>query len=266
MISRTRATIVHLSDLHLRSAPDKGNFYDELEDAGVRAEQLISYVDKKYRDAHVVVTGDITDSGTPEARAEALRILSPMFLRERLSVVPGNHDCGTLGNYYIEERWRAFCACFRPLWGDRVGFPWVKHVGPLAIVGLDSNVKSHGDFWATGNLGQQQLSELDRILGGLPPFKIPVVLLHHHPYDTNGLTELVDAKALRTCLSARLKGRSGVVLYGHKHGSTVHRRSGVTYYQAPSSIVINRARLRFRVLSVGFDGIKESWDGCPASR
>jgi 3',5'-cyclic AMP phosphodiesterase CpdA len=132
----------------------------------------------------------------------------------------------------------------------------------MVLIGLDSNAEATDVILACGKLGDRQLGWLDRFLAELPPMWFPVILLHHHPFDESIGTRLVDADGFRSCINRRLKGRKSLVLFGHKHGSDKLRRSGATYFQSPSSVVSDRNRLRFRVLTVSHQGIEDTWDGC----
>jgi len=105
--------IVHLSDLHFDDEPDSRNDNDwALNKAGARFEALAKFIDSEYPKSHIAITGDITDSGTMAQYQLAERLLGPWLQSGKLSVVPGNHDCGTYGLHFNEERWTTFYRTF----------------------------------------------------------------------------------------------------------------------------------------------------------
>jgi 3',5'-cyclic AMP phosphodiesterase CpdA len=257
-------TLVHLSDLHIRSDTDKESGHTgALSHAGLKAMTLVAHVQHAHPDSHVVITGDITDSGTATSYVVAKRILKAWLTPARLSLVPGNHDCGTWGQTFMPERRTHFRTTFAPMLTAAMSFPWVKHVGPLAIVGLDSNVKAKGEPLTRGRLGDAQVKRLDALLARLPAARVPVLLLHHHPCDLEPTAELEDAAALRECLTRRLGRRTSLVLFGHRHFSTARTQHWPAYYQAPSSVVVDKGGLRYRVFTIAADKIQAAWESCP---
>jgi 3',5'-cyclic AMP phosphodiesterase CpdA len=247
--------IVHLSDLHFDDKPDSWNDNDwALNNAGARFEALAKFIDNEYPKAHIAITGDITDSGTIAQYQLAQRLLGPWLESGKLSVVPGNHDCGTYGLHFNEERWTTFYRTFGTAVGRSSTLPWVKHVGPVALIGLDSTKASKGTGWACGAVGGTQLQRLGEVLENPAVMgRVPVVLMHHHPFDKADTTLLADAPEFRRILQRGLqRRRKAVVLYGHRHGTKRHSQSCVTYVEAPSSIAPqgDDERLVFRVLYV----------------
>jgi len=260
----TPVTLVHLSDLHVRSDTDKESGHTgALSLAGLKTMALVAHVRQAHPDAHVVITGDVTDSGTATSYVVAKRILKPWLAPARLSVVPGNHDCGTWGRTFMPERRTHFRTTFAPTLAEGMSFPWLKLVGPLAIVGLDSNVKPEGEPLDRGRLGPGQLTRLDALLARLPAGRVPVILLHHHPYDHEPASELEDATELRDCLASRLARRTSLVLFGHRHFSTTRTQHWPACYQAPSSVVVDRGGLRYRIFTITAEKIREDWETCP---
>jgi 3',5'-cyclic AMP phosphodiesterase CpdA len=261
------ATLIHLSDLHLRSDTDKDSGHTGvLSQAGLKTMALVAHLQRAHPDAHVVITGDVTDSGTATSYVVAKRILKAWLVPERLSVVPGNHDCGTWGRTFMPERRTHFRTTFAPTLAAGMSFPWLKLVGPLALVGLDSNAMPEGEPLERGRLGAGQLKRLDALLARLPAGRVPVVLVHHHPYDLEPASELEDAEALRDCLARRLGRRTSLVLFGHRHFATTRTQSWPAYYQAPSSVVVDQGGLRYRVFTIAPEKVRETWESCPLPR
>lgn len=211
MSVRQEATVIHLSDLHIRSEREADNS-GGLSAAGLKTQNLIAHINNAYPGAHVVITGDITDSGTPTSQQEAQRILQDWMNPRRLSVVLGNHDCGLKGNFYDPACVQRFQKIFSPTVEGGLTFPWAKYIPPLSLIGLNSNVNTWNEWFAEGRLGGEQLGWMDQTLSKLPRAWIPVVLLHHHPFDSGLGTCLNDAADFRACIGRRLRDRPSLVL------------------------------------------------------
>jgi len=149
--------IVHLSDLHLRSS-NKPNMTSELSYSNRKVEALVRRIDQHFPHAHVVVTGDVTDSGTPTSVEAAYAILEPWLRPDRLSVVPGNHDCGTKGGVWIPGRKRNLIARFARSTPQK--YPWVKMLGNIVLIGLDSTADTPGQLDEQSLLGDRRYREL----------------------------------------------------------------------------------------------------------
>ncbi len=118
-----------------------------------------------WRPDAVIVTGDLTDLGTPEEyallRGELDRLTAPYF------VIPGNHDLH---------------ATFRDAFADHAYLPaegalnWVVDDFAVRLIGLDSVVPGRG----YGELATETLGWLDETLSdsGRPT----IVAIHHPPF------------------------------------------------------------------------------------
>jgi 3',5'-cyclic AMP phosphodiesterase CpdA len=96
---------------------------------------------------------------------------------------------------------------------DSAAFPFVRHRGPLALIGVSSAVPTL-PLMATGKLGRAQLDALDRRLAKLGDDAFRVLLVHHPLHSKARMKRLTDSRALRGVLKRR-----GVelVLHGHDH-------------------------------------------------
>lgn len=131
--------------------------------------------------SHYVVSGDLTEVGTPEqfeAFADALhRAEVP---RDRIVLVPGNHDA-----YTRPEAWaRALegpLAPFRALAADQHG----KVVDHDDVVFLPLDVACHQKITrSAGELSNDAADALERRLRELSGRGRPlVIVLHHHPFE-----------------------------------------------------------------------------------
>jgi 3',5'-cyclic AMP phosphodiesterase CpdA len=103
---------------------------------------------------------------------------------------------------------------------DTLAFPFVRRVGPIAIVGLNSALETP-PFFASGQLGRHQLEIAAEQLGALGEEDvIRVVLIHHPPLP--GLAPprraLSDAAHFAHLIE---RGSADLVLYGHNHKTRV---------------------------------------------
>lgn len=168
---------------------------------------------------HIAVTGDLANIGLVAEFEAAARWLGALGPPERVTVIPGNHDVycdGTLET--LEQSWRLFMgeaaqAAGRP---RAARFPFVRRVGSVALIGLNSGVPTP-PFNASGRLGSAQLAALDDLLGRLAAERaIRVVLIHHPPLPGQAPPRcgLTDAGDLQAVLGAR---GAELVLHGHNH-------------------------------------------------
>lgn len=226
-------TLAHLSDMHLtRPGPRRRellnkrligylNWYRSRRTIHQRPvlDRLVGDIVSQAPD-HVAVTGDLVNIGLPGEFEEALAWLESLGAPEDVSVVPGNHDAYVAVPYETGiGRWKAFMtgdAIGLNFHADRLGFPYVRVRGELALIGLCSAVPML-PFMAAGRLGTAQLHVLPGILDHLAQRKLCRVLLIHHPplpRLTSWRRGLRDVAALNAILQAH-----GVelVLYGHDH-------------------------------------------------
>jgi len=120
---------------------------------------------------HVAVTGDLVNISLPQEFEGAARWLRTLGPADRVTVIPGNHDAYVaVENDEGLGRWRDYMTDLAWERGDGTppadSFPFVRRVGPLALIGLSSAVPT-APFFASGTLGAAQLSALRDILAQL---------------------------------------------------------------------------------------------------
>lgn len=240
-------TLAHLSDIHLAPLPRFALRY-------WNAKRGLGYLNwrRKRRAAHqpavlarlladlatqatdhIAVTGDLVNIALPAEYEAALGFLERLGPPQRVSVIPGNHDIYTRlrGDPGI-GRWVDYMTALpAPTATTAPGpaapptFPYVRRLGPVALIGLNS-AHPTPPFVAAGRLGSAQLAalagHLDRTAAeGLAR----VVLIHHPPLpgQAKPLKALADAPALVEVL-----GRHGaeLVLHGHNHRAEHHQVAG----------------------------------------
>jgi 3',5'-cyclic AMP phosphodiesterase CpdA len=169
------------------------------------------------RTDHIAITGDLVNLGLPAEHEAALAWLRRVGPPDRVTVVPGNHDVySRLHGDRGVARWAAYMGGEE----ETLAFPFVRRVGPLALVGLNSAVETP-PFVASGLLGARQLEITQEQLAALgEEGAIRVVLIHHPPLAemTTPRRELRDAAHF-----AHLLERQGaeLVIYGHNHTPAV---------------------------------------------
>lgn len=176
---------------------------------------------------HVVVTGDLINLGLPLEYQSAAAWLAAVGSPENVTVIPGNHDVyAPLSDDIGIGRWAAYMGGD----ADSMAFPFVRRVGPLALVGLNSAVETPV-FYASGRLGGDQIAAAEAILQKLGEEDVVRVVLIHHP-PLVGLTAprraLTDAAHFQRALE---KSGAELVLYGHNH------RARIDWFSAESQNV-----------------------------
>lgn len=170
---------------------------------------------RAHRPDHIAVTGDLVNLGLPAEYEAAARWLRELGTPDDVTVVPGNHDIySTLRGDAGVARWAAY---MRGEEGGEAGrFPFLRRVGPLALIGVNSAVETP-PFVAAGEVGAGQLAALDHLLARLESEGLVRVLLIHHPPlpgQAPRRRALRDAEALSRVLARR---GAELVLHGHNH-------------------------------------------------
>ena len=170
---------------------------------------------------HIAVTGDLINLGLPAEYEAASIWLREVGTPEHVTVVPGNHDIySTLRGDTGIERWGDYMRADG--FGTRFAakpatlFPFVRRIGPVALIGLNSAVQTP-PFVAAGEVGKAQLEVLDALLPRLEAEGLlRVVLIHHPPLPGQAPPRrgLRDAEALSRVLARR---GAELVLHGHNH-------------------------------------------------
>jgi 3',5'-cyclic AMP phosphodiesterase CpdA len=175
---------------------------------------------------HVAVTGDIANLGLPDEFGAALGWLKTVGPPDKVTAIPGNHDIYTrrMSGPASTEIWREYIASDE--WGASFlgakpqQFPFIRRVGPLALIGLNSAFPTR-PFVAAGRVGREQLAVLQNCLLRLKSENLTrVVLIHHPPLpgQTAPRRALGDAEQLSAVLS---RCGAELVLHGHNHRDSI---------------------------------------------
>jgi uncharacterized protein (DUF1810 family) len=221
------ATLVQLSDLHLRVDEDRAGPAGRLE----RAVRQVAALQP--RASAVLLSGDLADAPASAAYEQAHELLAPLGIP--LHAIPGNHDDRDL----LRARFGPGPA---PA-GARVHL--AVSCGALRLVGCDSTRPGSDG----GALGGAELRWLDETLGQQP--QTPTLLALHHPPVLTGV-RCMDAIALaaedRIALEDLLGGHPQVqaITCGHVHTTMTTCFAGRPLLICPSTNSALRLDLRAR--------------------
>jgi 3',5'-cyclic AMP phosphodiesterase CpdA len=176
---------------------------------------------KAHKPDHIAVTGDLINLGLPAEYEAALAWLEGLGPPRDVTVIPGNHDIYThVHDHPGVTLWAGYMRA--DAWGAKLapdgadGFPFVRRIGPVALICLNSAEKTP-PFVAAGRLGEDQIAALGVLLQrteaeGL----IRVVLIHHPPLPGQAPPRraLRDAEALARVL---MSCGAELILHGHNH-------------------------------------------------
>lgn len=268
-------TLAHLSDVHLAPPPGiplrhlnlkRGLGYLNWQRGRRHAHQrpaldLVVADMLAHRPDHIAVTGDLINLGLPAEYEAAREWLEDLGAPDSVTVVPGNHDVYTnLRGDPGVARWADFMRA--DAWGAKLTegarepFPFVRRVGPAALIGLNSAVETP-PFVAAGRLGGAQLAALAELLSKVEAEGlIRVVLIHHPPLPGQGPASrsLRDAAALQDVLAEH---GAELVLHGHNH-----RDSHVDFARVSNG----GARRRIPVIGIASGSIGRRHRGEPLGR
>lgn len=224
-------TLAHLSDVHLSPVFDAAwPYWNAKRGLGyanwirkrrrvhqrVIADKLISDAKALHPD-HIAITGDLINFGLPTEYEAALTWLKTVGTPETVTVVPGNHDIySNLHDDLGVARWAEYMGGK----SDVMAFPFVRRVGLVTLVGLNSAVET-APFYSGGKLGQHQLEIAEGLLDALGEAgAVRVVLIHHPPLPNLAPSKraLSDAAHLVHLLE---RSSAELVLYGHNHRTQV---------------------------------------------
>jgi 3',5'-cyclic AMP phosphodiesterase CpdA len=242
-------TLAHISDLHIGPLPGAG----PIALAGKRItgflswrlkrrkihqvavlERLIADIHSQSPD-HTAVTGDLVNISLPAEFDQARLVLTQLGAADRVTVIPGNHDAYVAMSFDKGMgKWADYMAGTRESGSvdstegtdraprDARDFPFVRRIGPLALIGLSSAVPTV-PFSAAGELGAAQLERFSQALRQLDGQGLcRIVLIHHPPYGsaTHRRKALRDIDGFVDVL--RQHGCE-LVLHGHTHVSGLSR-------------------------------------------
>lgn len=207
-----RRTLLHVSDTHFLAgnAPLNGRI-----DTASNLQLTLAAIERtRVRPDALVVTGDLTDLGEPEAYRALRAAVEPVAERLGCPIVwvAGNHD----ERPALREHLLDAAPSQEPVTG-------VWDLGGLRLIALDTTVPG----WHHGELDSAQLAWLADLLASPAPFGT-ILAMHHPPLPSHvplfDILELRDQPAF-----ARVIAGSDVraILAGHLHYSTSGTFAGI---------------------------------------
>jgi 3',5'-cyclic AMP phosphodiesterase CpdA len=228
-------SLAHISDIHLAPLPHvrkrdlmskriTGYANWRMNRSKLHGDDALSVLTsdiKAHNPDHIAITGDLVNLALGmefDATRHWLDLLGPS---DQISVVPGNHDAYVPGALLKANR----------AWGDYMPvaaaaaktskqvdakFPYVRRVGPIAIIGVSSAVAS-APFLATGRFRDDQAMRLRAILQNTAKDGLFRVILIHHPpfrYDGDVAKRLYGIRLFQRVVK---EAGAELVLHGHTH-------------------------------------------------
>jgi Icc protein len=212
--------IAHISDTHLVAGDAK--LYGDV-DSGARLSELLERLEgSQVRPDALIFTGDLADTGQPEAYRKLRDVVDPLANRLGAEViwVMGNHDNrAALRGHLLRE-----APSMAPM--DRV-----HDIAGLRVIVLDTSVPGchHGE------LSPAQLDWLAAQLAAPAPFGT-ILAMHHPPIPS--VQDLAVTVELReqALLAEVLRGKDvRSILAGHLHYSTTATFAGIPVSVAAAS-------------------------------
>ncbi len=177
---------------------------------------------------HVACAGDLINISLPAEFPPAAQFMHRLGAPAHASLVPGNHDAYVASAQpEIERHWGPWMTSDS---GRFEGFPFIRLMGPLAIIGLCSGI-STWPLLATGRLGKIQRDRLKASLTFLKNQGLARVILIHHPPYRGGATlgrTLTDAAAFEAIIA---ETGAELILHGHNH------RTSIAFLEGPDGLV-----------------------------
>ncbi len=281
-------TIAHLSDLHL--SPD---YFPE---RSSHFRSILSLCKQRQVD-HIIITGDITNQAKENEFDHFRKILREfsMLDSKKITVINGNHDIFG-GPYYAEDvlsfpitckstdytqkmdqfyRYTKETFASAKFFSEKNLFPFLKVVGDIAIVGLNSVAEWHAvknPIGSNGKINTEQFKSLRELLNSEELKKKKIFIAIHHHFSTTGdgdhssklerLWSAIESATLRLRKKKRLlklfsKANVAKVLHGHVHHHGTYTKDGITFVNAGATIIpAKNSQQAFHFINVGEEGIE----------
>lgn len=219
--------LAQLTDLHIVDpdqveAENRELYVDNNQRLGLAIDRLMN--ESVTPDA-VVITGDLTDLGTPPEMGILAQQLAPLTSSPiPVLAVPGNHD-----------RRDTFRQAFDLPWASDTNLSWAVDVGPVRVLGLDTVVAGRDE--ATGYETMEHHGEFDDERAAWLDSALteaagrPTILAMHHPPFVTGIGWM-DAMGLRNTnrFADVIANRPHLtrIISGHIHRNITATVAGVT--------------------------------------
>ncbi len=195
---------------------------------------------RKQAPDHIAVTGDLVNLSLPQEFVNAADWLRGLGSPDKVTVIPGNHDAYVpLPQSEGIGRWREYMTDIGWSRSDSAAaidaFPFVRRVGPVALVGLSTAVPIPLFGGAAGRLGEAQLTALRRTLIQLKDSGTCRVVLIHHPPLADRRRGLLDVQEF---VNVVREARAELILHGHAHVANLGQIDDTPVIGVPSASAI----------------------------
>jgi 3',5'-cyclic AMP phosphodiesterase CpdA len=226
--------ICHFSDLHLplqervplhRLMGKRGLGYANLRILRGKTHKLAAFEALLARAACekadlTIITGDVANLAVEFEYAFIDRLLRGSGLDPATTMVlPGNHDRYTMGSDLRSAFETGMRDWLPPGFDRRAGYPIVRVLGPVLVMGLDTAVWRNA-IRSSGHVDPVQVERLRAALrSDEAKYRWPVIALHHPPFCREGrlLRDYRSGLDGASLLTNSLEGTHATVLHGHLH-------------------------------------------------
>lgn len=238
-------TLLQISDTHI--LPD-GEMVSGRLDASAQLARLIDRLQHVKAQVGgidaVLVTGDLSEDGSPASYERFKQLLAPLELP--LYVIPGNHDArAPLRSAFAEAGYLS----------DHGKLNWHQKIGDVHVIGLDTLNEGEG----AGELDPPTLHFLQTTLASIG--REPTLVALHHPPFSSGIAFMDEIGLKSTPALAEVLGQHEGeirVICGHVHSMIVSSVGPCIAISAPSPC----SNFAFDTRSDAPVGFFDQGDGC----
>ena len=266
--------ISHISDIHLPIIINP-NFHDLF---NKRLIGFINYLSKRRKihdieslkvifddiisnpDEHTVLTGDLVNLSLRSEFERVSDFLGNYFPKEKLSIIPGNHDnyvkCSYEDSMYLLRRYIENKLNIN----QNSLFPYLKLINDVAIIGISTAVTSP-PLMSWGRISEIQLNDLNKILHSISKNNYFTIVLLHHPLHKFGFLNFKGLLNKHSLIRLLNGFNVNLLLHGHLHTESQKKISlgdvDVPCFGAPSTSKVDDNKLSF--LKYHIDKVNDIW-------
>ena len=215
----------------------------------------------KNPDGHTILTGDIVNLSLRSEFELASDFLGGYFPKEKLSIIPGNHDyyvkCDYEDSMYMLRRYTENNTSY----SQASPFPYLKLFNDIAIIGISTAVVSP-PLMSWGRVSKTQLDVIAEILRSLSKDNYFIVLLLHHPLHEFGFLNFKGLLNKNSLIEVLKEFDINLILHGHLHTESQKKiflnEVNVPCFGAPSTSKENKGKLSF--LKYDIDKVNDKWN------
>ena len=214
----------------------------------------------KNSDDHTILTGDIVNLSLRSEFESASDFLGSYFSKEKLSIIPGNHDnyvkCNYEDSMYMLRRYTENNHDNT----QASPFPYLKLFNDIAIIGISTAVVSP-PLMSWGRISETQLDAITEILHSLSKDNYFIIILLHHPLHEFGFLNFKGLLNKNSLIKILNEFNINLILHGHLHTESQKKISlkevNIPCFGAPSTSRANQGKLSF--FKYGIDKVNDKW-------